>query len=107
MQGLQAGLDVGDGLGGVLKEDGMDAQLAGSHQRSLVVVKEDHLCWLHAKALTGQFKDASIRFGNPFLVRVNDEIGYLIKMVALLLFLPGPNKTITQKGGLAVCFLSP
>ena len=71
MQGLQAGLDVGDGLAGFFEENGMDAKLAGSQQRSLVVVKEDHLCWLHTKTLTGQFKDAPLRLGNPHLMRVD------------------------------------
>jgi len=72
---LQAGLDVGDGLGGPLKENGMDAKLAGSRYGSLVIVEEDHLCWLHAEALTGQFINAPIRLGNSYLVGVNDEVG--------------------------------
>src|SRR5947209_11613990 len=78
----------------------MDAKLASSHERTLVVVKEDHHGWLHTKTLTGQFKDASIRFGNSYLVGVDDQINQFLKLVTLLLFLPGPNKTITQKGGL-------
>src|SRR5438876_1981231 len=78
----------------------MDAQFASRRQGSLVIVEEDHLCWLHAKALTGQFINASIRLGNSYLVGVNDEIGYLIKTVALLLSGPGTNKAITDDSSL-------
>ena len=62
---MQASLDVGDGLFGFSEEDGLDAKLAGSSDIGLDVVQEDDLCRLHAKALTGQFKDAPLRFGNP------------------------------------------
>src|SRR6266852_9585485 len=97
---LQAGLDVGNGLGGVLKEDSMDAKFASSRYGSLVIVEEDHLGWLHAEALTGQFINAPIRLGNSYLVGVNDEVVHLVKVVALLLSGPGTDKAITDDGGL-------
>src|SRR6266849_1342834 len=79
---LQASLDVGNGLGGVLKEDSMDAKFASSRYRSLVIVEEDHLCWLHAKALTGQFINAPIRLGNSYFVGVTDEGGLIARTQA-------------------------
>src|SRR5258708_28695574 len=78
----------------------MDAQFASSRYGSLVIVEEDHLCWLHAKALTGQFINAPVRLGNSYLVGVHDEVGHLVKMVALLLSGPGTDKAITDDGGL-------
>jgi hypothetical protein len=40
---LQAGLDVGDGLGSFLKEDGMDAKRTSLGHGLLDVVEEDDL----------------------------------------------------------------
>jgi hypothetical protein len=62
---LQASLDSSDGLVGFSEEDGLDATLAGGSDVGLDVVQEDDLCRLYTKALTGEFKDASLRFGNP------------------------------------------
>src|SRR5579859_1047903 len=78
----------------------MDATIAGSSNAAFDVVKKDHLAWLHAKTLTGQFINAPIRFGNPHFMRINDQVGHLIKMVALLLSAPGANKAIADDGGL-------
>src|SRR6266581_7086745 len=98
--GLQARLNSSDGLGGVLEEDRMDAQCASSRDGPLVIVEEDHLCWLHAKALTGQFKNAPIRLGNPLLMRINEEVAHLSKVIALLLFAPNTNEAVAEGGGL-------
>src|SRR5215467_5633768 len=96
---FQAGLYVGNSLGVVLKEDSMNAQFASARQGSLVIVKKDHLCWLHAKALAGQFINAPIRLGYSHFVRVDDEVGHLVKMVALLLSGPGANKAVANDSG--------
>src|SRR5438034_9955400 len=98
--GLQTRLNSSDGLGGVLKEDGVDTTFASSRYGSLVIVEEDHLCWLHSKALPGQFKYAPLRLGNPLLMRINKEVAHLSKVVALLLFVPSTSKTVTEGGGL-------
>src|SRR6266702_5653958 len=96
------GLDIGDGRAGFSEEDGTDAKLAGSSNVRLEVVEEDDLFWLHTKALTGQFKDAPLGLGNSFLMGVNDPIGHLIKMVALLLSAAGTDKAVAEEGGLIV-----
>src|SRR5579862_4692245 len=93
---LQTGLNSSNGLSRVLKEDGMHTQLAGSRDVHLVIVEENHLCWLHAQALTGQFKNAPIRLGNALLVGVNDQVGRLIKMIAFLLSPPGSHKAVAE-----------
>ena len=74
----------------------MDAKLSGSRDVSLNVVQEDDLCWSHTKALTGSFKDASLRLGNPLLMGVNEEVAYLSKIVALLLFVPSTSKAVSE-----------
>ena len=91
---MQASLDVSDSLFGFSEEDGLDAKLAGSSDAALDVIEEDHLCRLHAKALTGQFKNAPLRLGNPLLMGINDEVAHLSKLVALLLFAPGTSKAV-------------
>ena len=71
---MQASMDGGDGLVGLSEEDGLHAQLAGGSDVGLDVVQEDDLCRLHTKALTGAFKDASLRFGNPLFMGINEEV---------------------------------
>ena len=89
---MQASLDGGDGLFGFSQEDGLDAKRAGSSDVGFDVVQEDDLCGLHTKALAGEFKDAPLRLGNPLFMGINEEVAYLSKLVALLLFVPGTGK---------------
>src|SRR5258706_7312796 len=98
--GLQACLDLGDGLGGLAKEDGVDAKRAGASDAALGIVEDDHLRWLHAQSLARQLKDALLRLGDPLLMGVDDEVAHLGKMVALLLFASGADKTVAQQRGL-------
>src|SRR6266568_853456 len=93
-------LDVGDGLGGVLEEDSMDATCASSRYGSLVIVEEDYLCWLYSKAFTGEFKNAPVRLGKLLLVGIHEQIAHLSKVVALLFFFPSTSKTVGEQGGL-------
>ena len=69
---MQASLDSGDGLVGLSEEDGLHATLVGGSDVGLDVVQEDDLCRLHTKALTGEFKDASLRFGNPLFMGIKE-----------------------------------
>src|SRR2546425_4875091 len=98
--GLQTSLNISEGLSSFLKEDGMDANRAGRCHVLLDIVEEDDLCRLHIKALTGQFKNASLRLGNPYLMGVNDQVGHLSKMVALLLSAAGTHKAVAEDGSL-------
>ena len=71
---MQASLDGTDGLFSFSEEDGLDATRAGGSDVGLDVVQEDDLCRLHTKALTGEFKDAPLRLGNPLLMGIYEEV---------------------------------
>ena len=66
----QARLDVGNSLGVVPKEDGLQAELAGGGDARLGIVQEDGLGRLHAEALAGQGVEARLGLLHPLRTNV-------------------------------------
>ncbi len=75
----QAG-NVGDGLGSMVKKDGVNAEGSGTGDGFLDIIKENDLLWLHLETLTRDLEDALVRLGDMLFIRIDDEIGHLIKM---------------------------
>lgn len=97
---LQAGLDIGDGLGRIGEEDGVDAQVAGGGTISGRIVEKDHLVWRDTKPLAGHLEDVCVGLGHALLMRVDDEITHLVEVEASALLTPGTDEAIAEESGL-------
>ncbi len=57
----------------------------------------DDLRRRHAEALAGQLEDAPVGFGDPLLMRVDDEVAHLLEVIALPLLTPRADKAVAEQ----------